>query len=44
MSVLLVNQPCGHPLTAREIAIVAGRLVTRCWACEVRREIAAKKK
>ena len=38
------SQPCGHPLAARKISVVAGLweeagLATTCWACEVKQEI-----
>lgn len=42
-----MNQPCGHPLAARQISVVPagrdkGKIVTTCWACEVEREIRAR--
>ena len=36
------SMKCGHPLAAREIHVIEGgrnkgKMVTRCWACEVAR-------
>ena len=33
---------CGHPLAARIVRVIAGRLVTRCWACEVEAELRSR--
>jgi len=30
---------CRHPKAARAARVIADRLVTACWACEVEREI-----
>ena len=38
---VLSPMPCGHPLAARAISVVDGRLITICWACAVEGDIAA---
>lgn len=33
---------CSHPLAARQIVVIDGKLVTRCWACAVEAEPTSK--
>lgn len=35
--------PCRHPKAARAIRVVDGKLVTVCWGCQVRREVAIER-
>lgn len=33
---------CGHPKAARQIVVEHGKIVTRCWACTVEKELRDK--